>query len=355
MHRYFALCVAFMARPVGNSPSTGHQEAALSNQEASLAVSREGMRQQSGSAMLPPEHSAQPRTAVTELSLATAQDTVDTSSLVSARFWFEHSPWRLTAIWAALSATLATGLPGHLTSADWPTLTILLLLVDPLWGSIWGTMVGRNRVVTGAEGNASTQMWMPYLRSGSPAARLFGVDGPGILPVLVRTAVPSILLASAVSLALGMAALWMTLAVAGLSLIGWLHRHIDLIPVNLLHSIVAVALPWAITLNYLGITSNHPQWNMHMALVLLWTLMAWGSMRTQNTGNDRMGLAILAGAQLGISVLLILNRSPLWLAIVSVLWLPTWLAAYQARPQSKVRFWLLLAMLISGIGLGQSA
>ena len=48
------------------------------------------------------------------------------------------------------------------------------------------------------------------------------------------------------------------------------------------------------------------------------------------------------------------RRAPLWLALMSVLWLPTWLLIYQRRPLQRLNFWWLLGMLMSGLALGQS-
>ena len=41
-------------------------------------------------------------------------------------------------------------------------------------------------------------------------------------------------------------------------------------------------------------------------------------------------------------------------ALMSVLWLPTWLLIYQRRSLERLNFWWLLGMLISGLALGQS-
>ena len=59
-------------------------------------------------------------------------------------------------------------------------------------------------------------------------------------------------------------------------------------------------------------------------------------------------------AEIGIISLLIFIRAPFWLALLIVLWLPTWLAVYYRRPLQRLNFVWLLAMLLSAWALGQS-
>ncbi len=276
------------------------------------------------------------------------------SSLFIARIWFEESPWRLSGFWSVLAAGLAAGLLGRLNQVDWPSLLLLLLLTDLLWGSIWGMLADTTPTGPTLQATAPVRIWLPYLHPGSPAARLFGMDAPGLLPSLLRSVLPSILLASLAAAALGATALWMTGAVVLLSFFAGLHRQVDLIPVGLLHSLTGVTLPWLLALNQFGLTSEHPAWNTQMALLGLWTLLAWGSSRAMAWPGDRLGLVLLAGAQLGIALLLILARAPLWLALLGVLWLPTWLAVHQEQPLAKVRLWWLLALFVSSMALGQT-
>ncbi len=65
-------------------------------------------------------------------------------------------------------------------------------------------------------------------------------------------------------------------------------------------------------------------------------------------------MIVMAGAQAGIAVLLVLARTPLWLAVLGVLWLPTWLAVYRQQPLRRVQIWWLAALLVSSAALGQS-
>ena len=275
------------------------------------------------------------------------------SSLFIARIWFEEAPWRLSGFWSVLAAGLAAGLLGRLNQVDWPSLVLLLLLADLLWGSIWGMLADSTPAGPTLRATAPVRIWLPYLHPGSPAARLFGMDAPGLLPGLLRSVLPSILLAGLVAVTLGPTALWMTGAVVLLGLFAGLHRQVELIPVALLHSLATVALPWLLALEQFGIGSGHPAWNEQMALLGLWTLLAWGGERGMALGAERISLAMLAGAQLGIALLLILARAPLWLALLGVLWLPTWLAVHQGQPLAKVRLWWLLALFVSSMALGQ--
>lgn len=278
---------------------------------------------------------------------------VESSSILDVRAWFEKTPWRMAAAWSMLAAVLAVNSPADFSTIDLQALVLLLLLVDPLWGSLWGLMVGRAHLPRLGGPTAPSRIWLPYLHSGSPAARLFGKDGPGLLSLLFRVALPSILLSVLVASTLDPVLLWLTGLVLICSLGGWLHREVALVPLLLLHSLVTVALPWLAVLYQFGGTGGPQGWTYQWLLVGLWTLHSWGSNRSLQKPFDRLSLAVLALAQLGISLLLIVAQAPLWLALLSVLWLPTWLTVYQRRPLNGVQFWWLVAMLVSALALGQ--
>ncbi|HXF62699.1 MAG TPA: hypothetical protein VNK95_13840, partial [Caldilineaceae bacterium] len=120
------------------------------------------------------------------------------------------------------------------------------------------------------------------------------------------------------------------------------------------HSAVAVALPWWLALAQAGVTPVHDLWIAHQALIAVWFVHNWGEGRCLRQTGDRIGIALLAAADVALAVLLVAARAPLWLALIAVLWMPTWVLVYQRRPLTRLNFWWLVAMLLSGVALGQS-
>jgi hypothetical protein len=235
---------------------------------------------------------------------------------------------------------------------DIPRLLLIFLLVDLLWGSIWGAMTLPNSLPNLEETSPQTRVWLPYLRPNSPASQLFGYDRPGILPLLARVALPGIALALLVAAALDPLLFWLTLAVVGLSISGWLHRQVELVPIGLLHTLVSVSLPWWVALQFAS-GSIVVDWRYPIANAALWTIHMWGANRSADLPGDRFGLIGVAVAQIGVSILVILAEAPFWLALLTVLWLPTWLAVYRQQSLRRVEWWWLLAMLISSLAIGQ--
>lgn len=271
------------------------------------------------------------------------------SSIIDLRMWFDESPWRIAAGWSVLSAVLASGLSLDAVGPRVPTLLLLFLLADPLWGSIWGLMSAPETLPTLHRSMQRGRVWLPYLRTGSPAARLLGMDGPSILALIYRVALPAIFLALAVSFLLHPIALWLTGVVVVVSTAGWLHQQIESIPVRLLYTLIAVFLPWVLVVLVLGRESNQV---VQLLLAALWAVHLWGTQTFQTRKQEGVGLAAIAVSQAGIGALLIGLRLPLWLVFVGVSFLPTWLAIYQDQPLERIRFWWLAAMLMSGLALG---
>lgn len=276
------------------------------------------------------------------------------SATLNAQIWFSQFPLRPTSGWAVIAALLAVGSLTRPLALDWRDVALLLLLADPLWGSIWRMAAGRLEMLPLREPDARPQVWLPYLEPKSPAARLLGRDDHGVLHLVMRVVFPTVALALAVALVLGQQAVLLTLLVAGLSVGGWIARHsVQHVPA-FFHSAVTVALPWLLALHQAGVTPAHERWPAYMALIALWFLHNWGEGRCLRRTGDRLGVGLLAVADVGMALLLIVARAPLWLALMSVLWLPTWLLVYQRRPLQRLNFWWLAAMLVSGVALGQS-
>lgn len=272
------------------------------------------------------------------------------SSIIDVRMWFDESPWRVAAGWTVLAAVLATGLSVADLLAQASTVALLFLLADPLWGSIWGLMSTPDSLPTIQRSMARSRVWLPYLRSGSPAARLFGMDGPSILALIYKVALPAIFLALVVSFILDPVALWLTLALIFVSTAGWLHQQIESIPIRLLFVLATVALPWLLVGLVLG---DDAKLTVQLLLAGLWALHVWGSQSYQSDDPKVWGVAALAVAQAGIGLLLILLQLPIWLIFLTLFFLPTWLALYRGEPLERVRFWWVAALLTSGLALGQ--
>lgn len=279
---------------------------------------------------------------------------LSSSATINTQTWFSQFPLRPTAGWSVVAAALAVGWLSQPMFWDWRGFALLLLLVDPLWGSLWRLAAGRLELLPLRERELTQTVWLPYLEPGSPAARLLGRDDQGVLHLVLRVVFPSAALALAIALVLGPQAVLLTSVVLLLGLLGWIVRHtVGYIPAAL-HSAVTVALPWWLALNLLGGASLSENWANQLGLVWLWFLHNWGEGRCLRARGDVLGIGLLAIGDLGIAVLLVISRAPLWLALMSILWLPTWLFVYQRRPMQRLNFWWLVAMLISGLALGQS-
>lgn len=271
---------------------------------------------------------------------------------VNAQFWFSRSPLRPTAGWAVVAALLMTGWPVLPVAVVWRDLALVLLLADPLWGSIWRLAAGRVELLPLRERELSHSVWLPYLKPGSPAARLLGRDDHGVLHLILRVVLPTVALAGAIAWVLGPTALWLTAMIVAAGVVGWIIRHsLGVIPA-LLHSLVTVTLPWLLGLLLLGLTPDHDRWPSMVALVLLWTAHNWGEGRYLRAPGDRLGIALLALSDIGIALLLVVSRAPLALAALAVIWLPLWLLIYQERARQRLNFWWLVAMLISAVAVG---
>lgn len=275
------------------------------------------------------------------------------TSTVSAQLWVSGSPARLTAGWVFLAALIAGGILNQVRAPNWQQLALLWLLVDLLWGSLWRMAGGRNHLLplrTAASGDAALKL--PYLRPGSPAAQLLSLDESNSLPFLVRVALPALLVTLIVAAVLGLPALLLTLLVAGVTVGGWILRRTLTLPPLFLHAVVLVALPWLATLLQMGVRSNASVWPAAVAVGAFWTLHAWGEARAGTWPEDRLALILLGAAQLGVLLVLILNKTPIWVPIVAVLLLPTWLRALRRQPLAGLSIWWTAALFVSALALG---
>lgn len=290
-------------------------------------------------------------------SLVTAERELDidlaSSATINAQFWLNRFPWRPTAGWAVVAALLSVGVLKGAVPLDWGTLALLWLLVDPLWGSIWRLAGGRTEVLPLRARDLEHEVWLPYIQPGSPAELILGRGGRGAMHLVFRVGVPTVALATGIALVLGPSAAWFTLVLLVLSALGWISRHTLGVVPAMLHSLVTIVLPWFLALYLFGVTAENELWRAVAVLVLLWFLHNWGETRILRSASDVAGIALLAIADAGIALLLIGARSPIWLAILAVMWLPTWLAIYRRQPMLRLNFWWLAAMLVSAAAVGQ--
>lgn len=273
------------------------------------------------------------------------------SGLVNAQVWIDRAPWRPAGLWAGIAGLLAAGVLWPVATVDWKTLALALVLVDVLWGSIWRLAGGRAVLLPLTARSLSQRVWMPYLQSGSPAARLFGGDHTDLWPIAFRVGVPAILLALAVSAVLGADALVFTGLVVLAAVLGWTaQRTLHGIPLLLL-SLVSIGLPWLLVLRLVATELTDSDLLVHGILVMLWVFHHWGELRLRGDAGDWSGLALLAASEIALCIYLVVVQAPLWLAIVVVLFLPTWLAVFRGYPLQGMRLFWLAAMLVSALAV----
>lgn len=273
-----------------------------------------------------------------------------TSSL-NAQFWLGHFPWRITAAWSVLAALLASGAFASWETLNWQTLALLLLLVDPLWGSIWRLAAGRKELLPLDAQALTYRFWLPYLKPQAPAQKVLGWDNTNVLPLLFRVALPSLALAAAVALVLGPFALALTGLVALISPLGWTMRRSLAVQPVLLQSLVTVALPWLLTVQLIGSGLAEGWVTPVTLLALLATLHHWGEGRLLRNHFDWFGASLLALAEVGVVTLLVVAQAPFWLGLLVIFWLPAWLVLLQRQPLQQVNFWWLAAFLVAALAL----
>jgi hypothetical protein len=284
--------------------------------------------------------------------------TAAATGVINLQVWIDQAAWRPAGLWALVAGLLAAGAWRQADHLNWQGLALLALLVDALWGGIWRLAGGREALLAlprrAAAGTpAATTLTLPYLQSGSPAARLLHGDHTDVWPSALRVGAPVALLALGVAALLGVYALGLTLLVIVLAALGWTLRRSFGQAALLLQSIVAVGLPWVLTVQQVHLATEFA-WLPQLLLPGCWVLHQWGGLRNSRA-PDQWGLALMGVAQMGMCVLLIVVQSPLWLAPLILLLLPNWLLAYQGQPLRRLRFSWLAAMLLSAAALGQTA
>jgi hypothetical protein len=196
-------------------------------------------------------------------------------------------------------------------------------------------------------------LWLPYLQSGSAAHKMLGWDSSGVMPLLSRAAIPSVVIAMGLSAILGKSALVSTGIVIIVSTLGWISRRsLQQSPV-LLQSIVTIALPWLLAAHQMtGEIFSGAMLTSHTVLIMLCTLHHWGEGRLLRSSVDTLGVALLALSEAAIFVMLLIRQTPLWLVLLVLFWLPAWLLIYRKASLERVNFWWLLAIFVSALAIG---
>jgi hypothetical protein len=277
------------------------------------------------------------------------------SATVNAQFWLSRFPLRPTAGWAIVAGLLSAGAMRQWPAVAWASLVLLWLLADPLWGGIWRLAGGRTEILPLRDRDLDGETeWLPYFEPGSPAGMLLGRDRQGAMHLVLRVGLPTVILAAVVAIVLGPAAMWITLAVLAVTVLGWIGRHtLGSVPA-LLHSFVTIAFPWLLTLSLVGIAVRSEGWPAPVLLLLIWFVHNWGELRMLRTSADVPGIAAIAVADVGLVLLLVTIKQPVWLVVLVALWLPTWFAISRRQPANRLSFWWLAAMLASAVAVGQS-
>jgi hypothetical protein len=302
-------------------------------------------------------------------------DDVPAASLVDAQFWIGRTPWRPAAFWCVVAGLLASGLAQGASGLaqgasglaqgasglaqewarfDGKTVVLIVLLADVVWGALWRMAGGRSALLALPATQTGPPAWLPYLQADSPAARLFTAEEPNVWAYALRAGGPALFLALLISATLGSSALLLTGAAMTTAALGWAwRRYFGSLPA-LLASLATVGLPWALALMSAGNAWNSWQWLAQLALLALWVIHQWGAGRLLAHGHDWVGLGLTAVAQLGVCVLLIVSQTPLWVALIVLLLLPTWLAVTRQQPLQRQQLLWLGAMLVSAFALGQT-
>ncbi len=275
------------------------------------------------------------------------------TGVVNVQVWMDQAIWRPAGFWAFAAGLLAAGVLRRPGDLNWQALALLALLVDPLWGSIWRLAGGRRALLTLPPLSSERRLALPYLQAGSPAARLLAGNHTDVWPSALRVGVPAVIVALLVAALLGTYAVGLTLAVVILAALGWTLRRTFGRGAPLLQGVVAIGLPWALTLQQVQHGQSDFQWLPQLVLIGCWVLHQWGGLRNTQE-SDTFGLIGLAAAEVMLCLLLIVAQAPLWLAPLVILLLPTWLLAYQRLPLRRLQVVWLAAMLISAIALGQT-
>lgn len=276
--------------------------------------------------------------------------------LIGMRLWLAGSPWRLGPAWAALGGALAAG-SVFSPRWDWGSVILLLFLVDPAWGGLWAVLAERRRDAGEVVSPAAAPV-LPYLRPGSPAARLLGwAESDLSLAAAWRLGLPGFVVASLAALALGHEAVIAAALAYALCLVGWVTRRLQGQPSPWLQSILMMGAPWG-----LGYALFATMGWLALGWACLWTVWQRGAIGI--TRDEARAWWMLGVAQAAVLGILLLARRPLGAAAVAVACVPTWWTRSSSALSGKeganegafmrtpAQVWWWLAFLLSNAALG---
>jgi len=144
----------------------------------------------------------------------------DSHSLIDITVSLKRKALRLSPAWATVAGAFAVGVKAD--SRSLLQLLVLILLTDPLWGSLWALLVGWPGNANGERRPFWSRWSLPYRASGSPAERVaHAARGLQIPEAYASGILESLAIAFAfalvISLAVGKWAVAATLAVLALS------------------------------------------------------------------------------------------------------------------------------------------
>jgi len=229
-----------------------------------------------------------------------------------------------------------------------------VFLVEPVWGGIWTGLTERQRIVWKDDDlPPPAGPALPYLRPGSPAARLLGwAESDRSLVAAWRLGLPSLLAALLVALILGWEAVLATALAFALCFAGWATRRLNGQPDMWAQALLTIGLPWA-----LGHLAYAPLNLLSAGSALAFVVWQYAALGIEH--GRRRAWWLLGLAQGAMIVILVIGGHPVWAAGVALVSMPTWWtvagirsAAWGSDVMTRVQVWWWLALLASGWALG---
>lgn len=223
--------------------------------------------------------------------------------LVNLRVTSFGSPWQLAAGWAVLAGLGATA-GARAVGIPWTTLLLAVLLADAAWGGLWRQSVGSTP--TPAAMLSRRGLRLPYAGPNGIAGQV------GWLSYALHGWLPAMVLAAAMAVFVGEAALALTGAVAVLGFGGWVLLRVGQAgAARWLHALALGAAPFALGV---WLAPDAPSWPE-----LGWLLMFGAAVCVLL----RAGLAVAAAETQG----LLLAGGGSLLMVATLLWAGRPLAA----------------------------
>ena len=267
----------------------------------------------------------------------------DSHSLIDITVSLKRKALRLSPAWATVAGAFAVGVKAD--SRSLLQLLVLILLTDPLWGSLWALLIGWPGDARDEQHPSRKKWHLPYRTDGAPVERIGHAARWLQLPEahasgLLESLTIALALALIVSLAVGKWAVAATLAVFVLSIAAAIRKKSRLW-LAVFSGLVFFVAPFCLTACTLGQPTK-----IVAALAILWLPVYAASTNFGYSGWKRLLLtvpAVLTGAYL------------LWLhsifggVLVLLSALP--LVATEGKDE-KAHLYLLLELLATSLVVG---